>query len=503
MSKPVQVRSLIAGSLPTNPSDLIEKNNRLRDYQNAYIKAGWNNWDTSLKAAAAAVKAETDSYAAKQDLLKGLQTSLTTAQGNLSELAMKRGQTLVTLYNNGYEAVAQGARDFAKAENDRATSVAELGTKVSIANAGEAAANARAAATNEASITRAEITAEGTANKENRLDAKSRRTAAQKAVEEKNARFVDNTVTGIGVDAPAIISSKVEALNRGIMDSSFTDKGPDAQDYSVFSAVDKAIKAYGVKAGVSDADAYKAIYNGLTPAQKAQFDRGQDIEDGLPDVSDRNPTTAPMPTDRNPPAPPTGGTGASASRIAATTRTEVPKHDDTVGEAEYKDAVGLGAGRVKELQAAIAALTGDLATAPSTDIIARAQQEYQEKFNTKGIKPQKGAATSPVLPSVDPLVNAADPLAQTKGRAIEAARKHLGNFGQSVGDEMSGGAWKNFEADPISVAARDIVAANVTPEALDRAKRDFASKYKDDPKATEAAMTAFVVYNSLKKQGKL
>ena len=503
MAKPVIVRSLIAQSIPTNAADLIQANNRLRDYQNAYIKAGWNNWDTSLKAAAAQVKADGDAYAAKLDLLKSLQDSLTTVQGNLSELAMKRGQTLATLYNNGYDAAVAGARDYAKAENDRATTVAELGTKVSIANAGEAAANARAAATNEAGITRAEITAEGSANKAAATDAKSRRTAAQKAVEEKNARFVDDTVTGLGVDAPTVISLKVDALNRNIMDSSFTDKGPDAQDYSVFSAVDKAIKAYGVKAGVSDEEAYKAVYGGLTPAQKAQFDRGVAIDDGTPAPASGGGSTPVAPiTPRAAPAAPTAGQGASASRIGQTQRADIPEHDNTIGQDEYNTALGLGGARAKDLQAAIAALNGTVGSAPSTDIIGRAQQLFQEKFNTKGVKPEKGVAV-PVKPAVDPLKDAGDPLAQTKLKALEAARQHLGNFGQSVGDEMSGIAWKNFEADPISQAAKDIVLNNLTPEALNTAKRDFAAKHKGDLKATEAAMTAFVVYNSLLKQGKL
>ena len=144
MAKPVQVRPLVSGgAIPANPLAYLEQLNRARSYQNAYIRAGWSNWKTSLASAEKQIEEEGQNYRKKLDYLAGLQEALTKASSDLAALTKERQKTLADLETVGFKAAEDRALEQAKLDAEAGKANADQRNKIYLAKLKEAGDTAR------------------------------------------------------------------------------------------------------------------------------------------------------------------------------------------------------------------------------------------------------------------------------------------------------------------------------------------------------------------------
>ncbi len=535
MAKPVTVRPTVeaGGGLPSNPLQFLEGLNRARSYQNAYIKAGWRNWEASLAAAEKSMMEEGLDYRAKLGYLKVLQDGLSHATTDLSDLSTARQKTLAELETEGFKAVE--ARDLAQAKLDAEAGKANADqrTKLTIADLKEKGDTSRANAKNETDVAIANARGAGAASAANARGTTG--TGAKKPDPLKefplneeliNAKVVEFSRSG--ASNPALIRSAIDSLSTQISSTPGASTNQSQIDYTLFRAFDGLVDAYARQKGVTkdsvlgEVGAQFSDPAGTTVAGRIQS--GQKISDiytsgsagtsGSPGSSTPSATYTPAKaataTASN--LGPMGGTEYNAPDLGP-----VSAFDKNVGEVPYNQAVGGLAGRISGLNQTLKEATPILYQNPSTDIIGRAQDIYgakfvpppaavQERKNRIAIQRLGGAlpapggvATSGTSP--DPLKSPADPLASVKAKAIAAARTAVDAYGKSVDDSASRVAWQDFESDDIAQTVKQMFAdPSANPKAIQaQLQRQYAGNDPISLKDTERAMTAWVVYNSINK----
>lgn len=528
MAKPVQVRPLVSsGSLPANPLQYLEQLNRARSYQNAYVRAGWKNWEVSLAAAEKEMAQAGQNYRAKLDYLKALQDSLDKATSDLTALSKDRQQTLADLETTEFKAKEDRALAEAKLAFEAGKATKEQEAKVRIANLQEAADTARK---NAELATRASI--ENAANR-TRLAAESMSEAGRAGKDANplktfdiNTELVNQKVLDFGRSGsndPAEIRRLIDSLSSDIANTPGSASSPREVEYSLWKAYSALVDSYARQKGVSPSDVEGEVASQFADA--AGMAMGQRIAAGK--ATDDLYTKGRAPTQGTPGTGAGAGgagsipsvAGASASKagtpqasargleVVAPELTALQPIDRTIGQAEYDAALQALLGRQGTLQETIAKYTPLVGQVPPTDIIGRAQQLYAQKFTAPPVKQPKGksAALSAlgVSQTPDPLKSPLDPLQGTKASAAQGARVILKAYGLAASNPEMRKVWTDFEATDIAKKVRDMFSVeNADPAAIQAQLSKTFTKSLDpvDLLDTEEAMKAYVIYNALSKQ---
>jgi len=527
MAKPVQVRPLVSGgAIPANPLAYLEQLNRARSYQNAYIRAGWSNWKTSLAAAEKQIEQEGENYRKKLDYLAGLQEALTKASADLAALTKERQKTLADLETVGFKAAEDRALEQAKLDAEAGKANADQRNKIYLAKLKEAGDTARlnAELQTKAAIATAEQRTR-LAIEESQAQGRAEKTAQPLKTFDINTELIDQSIRDFGrsgANDPAQIRRLIDELSTNITNTPTAKKDPNEVSYSLYKAYSGLVDAYARKKGVSVAEVEAEVASqfgdssGL--ATGARIAQGKQISDiytqGRPATPGGPPIGAGGSFGAGAPigaatASTAGVSGAGAGQYEAPTIGAGGTLDKTVGSTEYGTAEKELQDRIAELTGTIGKYTPLLDKAPSGDIIKRAQELYAQRFTAPPVKtPTKKQAALQALQvrpaeGFDPIKTPQDPLASTKASAVRGARELLFLYGRAADDAEARKKWQEFEDTDIAKEIKAMFQApNANPSIIQQKLSKVYTKSLDpvDLLGTEDAMKAFVIYNTISKK---
>lgn len=497
MAPPVRVAGRVTG---VEPTPALQTAQRITQYVNPYIRAGWDNWKLALAEAEMWAKQDASEYEAKLKRYETLFTLRKQLEGDLAKLqleAQKAGQdAALTVFKAAQDAALQNAEEANRASRDLFEQ-GELNKRATADNIlskykaelGEAGVNARAVFSETAETQRFNVNEQNQATNAGTVGRSSKKTDLG---DPQNPQIYANAYAAYDPNNPASINNVIATYNTQVESSQASnvvkDKGGKISDLARLVLALQADSRFGttVDPSLLSGDNAKLVIEG------AQFNaeggpRNMSYE-AFRSGANRGPVQqAPMPGGIGPLGVPSPEVGVSApSRGPTVTQAEVvgtlEKPDFAAAQAELEK-------KLSDLEVQLGAL--DLKPMERTSLIDTARKIYGEKF--RGFP---GAIREPV---------GTDRWASVKLAAAKRAKELEGLYRTDASDPLNQKALQGFlgslsgevtsTIDRLFSQKTDKTDPSVIPSSI-------MKLYSSRPKQLEDAMT-YYLYKKKREEAKV